>query len=82
MESTAGPSRSEATPEEQPNNQVVIDKADLEELIGNVVRREIAKHPGISTTMGDGGAYAGVGVVVGYLPLFGSVWTGVSGLPR
>ena len=38
MESTAGPSRSEATPEEQPNNQVVIDKANLEELIGNVIR--------------------------------------------
>ena len=59
MESTAGPSRSEATPEERPTNQVVIDRADLEELIGSVVRREMAKLPGTAATTADGGAYRG-----------------------
>ena len=59
MEATAGPSHPDATSEEQPTEQVVIDKADLEKLTRSVVRREMTKLPGTSSTTAEGGAYRG-----------------------
>ena len=58
-----------------------MDKADLEELIGSVVRREMVKLPGTSSTTAEGGVYRGDSVSV-FLPLFWSAGTGVSGLPH
>ena len=60
MVSNSSPTLIDDAPEQWSVDPVVIDKADLEELIGSVVCRDIANLPVSSATLTDGGMYVGM----------------------